>query len=104
MIVVIARLNARPNSVKQLEAELRNLLESTRTEPGAVIYTIQQGLENPLLWNVYEVYRNQEAMDAHMNSPHLRAFLEKVPLLLSTPPHVEVLTLRDAIGFTAIFE
>ncbi len=99
MKVIIASFKALPAHAKAMEAELKCLLQATGHEPGNQVYSIQQDLDDPLRWVVYEVYKDQAATDAHMKSSYLNAFLKKVSGMISEPFKVERLELHGAVGF-----
>ena len=49
---------------------MRLLEEHTRREPGCIHYIAQQSVDEPLRFVLYELYRDQAALDAHRASPH----------------------------------
>ncbi|MEX0682347.1 MAG: putative quinol monooxygenase [Dehalococcoidia bacterium] len=43
-------------------------------EPGALMYTWHRGVKDPLQVLVYEIYRDDEATQAHRSAPYLAEF------------------------------
>lgn len=87
MIVVIATLEAKPEHADEVEANLRVLERHTRTEPGAIGYSVLRRPDNRFI--VFERYADQVAHDAHFAADYLTEFLTRTGMLLVTEPRVE---------------
>lgn len=74
-IIVIARLVAHPQHTDALRAALDTLIAATRQEPGCLRYELNQDLENPAAWVMYEIWQSQAALEAHNQTAHMGAFL-----------------------------
>jgi quinol monooxygenase YgiN len=99
MKVIIASFKVFPQYEKEIVTEMKILLQETKHEPGNQVYSIQQAHDNPLHWIVYEVYKNQDAIDTHMKSSYVQSFLKKIPGMVSEPPRIELLELHESTGF-----
>ena len=59
-----------------LDETVRNYEEMMRLvrekEPGCILYQVHQSQESPTDFMVYEVYRDQAAFDAHINTPYFQ--------------------------------
>lgn len=53
-----------------LEAMLQNASSAVRDEPGCLRFDVVQDQEDPNRIYLYEVYRDEAALDAHRQSPH----------------------------------
>lgn len=69
-------------------------------EPGTLVYAVHTVTENPLQRVFYELYRDQEAFEAHGAAPHTRRYLaERDQYLAATEVHR--LTLQTGKGIAA---
>ena len=69
-------LHAVPGRENELAAQLLALLQPTRAESGCVDYRLHTSAKEPGTFLFYEVFANQAALDAHINTPHFKAFLK----------------------------
>jgi quinol monooxygenase YgiN len=71
MITLNAILTAKPGCAEKLEQALAEIGEYvSRSEPGTVSFYVGRDSENPLRFNTYERFVDQEAMDAHNKSAY----------------------------------
>lgn len=75
-IVLAVHMEAAAGREQELENELRALLGPTRGEPGCLAYELHRDPERPGRFMFYEKFRNQAALDAHLDSPHFRKFVD----------------------------
>ncbi|MBB5372932.1 putative quinol monooxygenase [Acidocella aromatica] len=87
-ISVFATLTAAPGKTDALRAVLTALVAPSRAEPGTLQYTLHEALETPGVFHVYETYKDQAAVDAHMASPHLQKALSEAGPLLGAAPSI----------------
>lgn len=78
----LAFFRARAGASDALGETLSALVTPTRAELACINYDLHRAVEDPLVWFVYENWRSAEGLDAHMRSPHLKAFLAVAPDLL----------------------
>ena len=57
------------------EAALKAVVEGTNTEEGNIYYVSHQDINNPLTYVIIEVWKSQEAIDFHNETPHFKAFV-----------------------------
>lgn len=55
-------------------------------EPGVLLYVLTKHPTEPSTYVWLERYRDAAAFETHMQSPHLKAALEKLPDLVAKPP------------------
>lgn len=72
--------------------------EITAKEPGTLVYATHRPTGEPLARVFYEVYRDDDAFQAHEHAPHVIDFHARKAELLAGPPEVEVLTLGPLKG------
>lgn len=75
MLTIVANIRARVDRVELVKCELIKLLGVTRAEAGCVQYDLHQDNEDPSRFLMFENWESREQWRAHMESPHLRAFL-----------------------------
>lgn len=90
-IHIIARFNARPDAVDALRPLLVAMLEPTRKEAGCLSYVLLNNLADPTDFTFVEEWADQAAIDAHMQTPHLKALVENTAPLLASPLDVRLL-------------
>ncbi len=87
-IHIFATLTAAPGKADALRAALSGLVAPSRQEPGNLQYVLHEALETPGVFYVYETYKDQAAVDAHMQSPHFQATLAEAGPLLGGAPSI----------------
>lgn len=91
-IVLVARMQARPGKEQELRDALPALVAATRQEDGCLTYVPHQGLDDPGLLVMHEVWQSEEHLRAHAASDHLRRFAELAELLTVGGIQIERLT------------
>ena len=85
---VIARITARTDTVADVRALLRDLLEPTRQEPGCRRYTLLHNPRDPTDFTLVEEWADAAALDAHFTTPHLQTALALASSLLAATPDI----------------
>ena len=81
-LTLIARMRAKPGQETRLLVELRRLLAPTRAEAGCIAYDLHQSQSDPALFMFYEIWNCQADLDAHFQTPHLKALAKIIPEML----------------------
>ncbi|WP_029832096.1 putative quinol monooxygenase [Vibrio parahaemolyticus] len=76
MIHLVAEVKAYPDSKNQVSNLLAGLLEPTRQEEGCCQYELYLDEKVEGLFMFQEIWASQEALDKHLQSPHMAMFLE----------------------------
>ncbi|EGR9012530.1 antibiotic biosynthesis monooxygenase [Vibrio parahaemolyticus] len=76
MIHLVAEVKAYPDSKDQVVNLLAGLLEPTRQEEGCCQYELYLDQKVEGLFMFQEIWASQEALDKHLQSPHMAMFLE----------------------------
>ncbi|TOP58993.1 antibiotic biosynthesis monooxygenase [Vibrio parahaemolyticus] len=76
MIHLVAEVKAYPDSKDQVVNLLAGLLEPTRQEESCCQYELYLDEKVEGLFMFQEIWASQEALDKHLQSPHMAAFLE----------------------------
>lgn len=78
MIVVAGHLTINPEHRDAAIEAIRTCVAATRAEEGNVDYRYSADIDDPDRLNLVELWESEEAMNTHMATPHLAAFLEAV--------------------------
>lgn len=80
MLVLAVTWVAKEGKEKQAAELFRRLTTASRKEPGCLGYTVHTHNERPREFFLYEVYKDQAALDAHRAAPHFQQ-IARGPLL-----------------------
>ena len=84
MYCIIVRTELIPgNRERFLAAMLDNARASVRDEPGCLVFDVIEDRETPDCFHLYEIYRDEQALAAHKETPHYRASREVVTPLIA---------------------
>lgn len=85
MYVIAARYLAKDGEEGRVADLLRRMaaLSNSAIEPGCVLYAINQSIENPRAFLLYEQYHDQAGFEAHAQTDHFKELVLNgaVPLL-----------------------
>jgi quinol monooxygenase YgiN len=87
-LTLIVRVKAKPGQEARLLRELKGMLAPTRAEAGCINYELHQSQSDPALFALYENWVSQAALDAHFETPYLKAMFKLVPDLAEGPPEI----------------
>lgn len=90
---VVAHIQARPETIEETKAMLLGLIAPTRQEAGCISYHLHQNNADPADFTFVEEWVSDEALNEHLQTPHLTAALAKIPRLLAGPPDIRRYTL-----------
>lgn len=76
-IMIVATITSTENGESKLKELLNVLVTETRHEKGCKCYDLHVSLTDPTLFVMYEIWENREALNAHQNSSHFKAYKEK---------------------------
>ena len=81
---MIARFQAAPGKNIELRNRLLEMVRLTHQERGFEYYELHVDRENDDTYYFTECWFNQDALDAHMNTPHVTAIVEDSERLTTT--------------------
>jgi quinol monooxygenase YgiN len=81
-VTVLARLRAKKGLESRLRQELHALVAPTLAEAGCLNYDLHESAEEAGLFLFYENWKSQADLDAHFQTPHLRAAVKIMPELV----------------------
>ncbi|WP_127497582.1 putative quinol monooxygenase [Paenibacillus glycanilyticus] len=74
MITIVAILKARPGTERQLRDELLKVAAPSRAEEGCVDYILHNSPEHPEQYVLYENWKDEDALQAHLASSHYQEY------------------------------
>jgi (4S)-4-hydroxy-5-phosphonooxypentane-2,3-dione isomerase len=84
MVAVLVYLRVKTDRLDQFLAETLENARNSRKEPGIVRFDLIQEIEDPSRFALFELYRDQQAIEAHRITAHYTKWREAVPPLLVT--------------------
>jgi quinol monooxygenase YgiN len=71
MIIVTGEVRFADGEIQRLASAFAMNIHATRAEPGCARYAYSVDLADPNLLHVVEEWSDEEAVNAHMNTPHM---------------------------------
>ena len=99
MVLVIGRVQCRPEQREDLVAQLELMQDNSRREDGCLRYGFFAAVEDPLSFIAVEEWADREALDRHFAEPHLREFTGRLLELISTQPEIAIHEVADTKPF-----
>lgn len=90
---VVAHLTAKPDKIEQARAALQTLIDPTRSEEGCIRYELMQNNADPTDFTFVEEWSDDEALDSHLQTEHIKLVVSKADELLAAPPDIRRYTL-----------
>ncbi len=87
-VTVVARIKAKLGKEAQAKQELLKLLSPTRAEAGCINYDMHQSLDPQAHCLFHENWTHQGALNKHLETPHLKNFLNQADRLLAEPVEI----------------
>ena len=89
-LTVVATFQARPGKETELSGALMDLVAPTRKEAGCLNYDLHRSAEDPAKFLFHENWTSKDALDAHLQSPHIKALLPRVDELCVAFPEIKI--------------
>jgi quinol monooxygenase YgiN len=82
-LLVVAQWEARAGEADKVAAILDQFLPEAQSDPGAKLFLIGRGKENPAQFLFYELFRDEAAFKAHQESVYFKIYIadQALPLL-----------------------
>jgi quinol monooxygenase YgiN len=81
-LTVIARLRAKAGQQARLRQQLQGLVAPSRAEAGCLLYDLHESRSDSGLFLFYEIWKSDADLDAHFQTPHIKAIGKLFPELL----------------------
>lgn len=86
MYALVVTIHIKPEHRDEfIAAMLDDARGSVQNEPGCLLFNVVQDEADPNCLHLYEVYRDAEAVQAHMQTPHFQRWLEVTKDWLAEP-------------------
>ena len=70
-LIVAGVIRTPPGNLERLRPHMLAMLAASRAETGRLEYAYAEDVADPGLIRVFEVWRDQAALDAHFQTPHM---------------------------------
>ena len=73
-IVIAGTVRAPPENLAAFRPHMQAMLAASRAEDGCLVYSYAEDVAEPGLIRVFEVWRDQAALEAHFRTDHMAAW------------------------------
>ncbi|WP_159023278.1 putative quinol monooxygenase [Formosa sp. L2A11] len=80
---IIAKISAKAEHTEFVKDALLHLVKASRPDKGCINYNLLQDNTDKNSFVVYENWKDEAALDLHLNTAHFKAFMEKTEGMLS---------------------
>jgi quinol monooxygenase YgiN len=88
---LIVRVQVKEGAGKQFEAAFARAITATRKEKGNLAYDLNHDTQNPSRYLVYERWKDLAALEAHLNSRHIKELFVELPKVTDGAPESQIL-------------
>lgn len=78
MICLTVHLTVKAGREQETADMFRSYVKQVQTEPGSLRFDVLQSRKEPRHFMLYEMYRDDAALDAHRRTPHFLDYTPKV--------------------------
>lgn len=89
-IVVVGSFRAEEGREAEAQEAFEALVAPTHAEDGCILYALHRGTDDPRRLAFVERWSSREQLDAHLESPHIAAVLERVEELFGDSADIVV--------------
>jgi quinol monooxygenase YgiN len=82
---IIAVIKAKAGKESETKQALQSIVGPTRAEAGCIDFDLYQSTDDHTTFMFYENWTSREALNDHMQTPHIKAFGLKAGDLLAEP-------------------
>jgi len=86
VVVLHVSVSAKPEHAEELLAAAIENATASNQEPGCLRFDVIRDRDDAARFYFYEVYRDDEALAAHRQTAHFKAYYDKVQTWLAAPP------------------
>lgn len=83
MLIVFAKATVKDGAAGKFTAAAENVVKKTREEAGNISYTLLTDSYDECKFTVLEEWESKDALDAHMQTDHFKAFVADIQNLLA---------------------
>ena len=89
MYFVCVRLEVAPDRLERFAELVKFNAANSRKEPGCLRFDVLRSVDQPLLFRLHEIYRDETGFLAHQKTAHYARWREEIAGLLSSPRQSE---------------
>ena len=78
-LIVAGTVRVPPENIDRFRPHMLAMMTATRAEDGCIDYAYAQDVGDPGLIRVFEIWRDQAALEAHFKAPHMGAWRAQWP-------------------------
>ena len=86
--VVTVTMKGKPEAQRRLKEIAIGLTAASRAEEGCLAYRWQQASDDPNVFLLYMIWRDEASFDRHVRSPHVKEFDDHLGGALLSEPYV----------------
>lgn len=92
-VTIVAKIKAKPGRQGELKEVLLSLIAPTRAEKGCICYSLHQDSNEDSVFMFYEKWASKEALDEHLQTPHLKGLVARADELFAEPLQINFYTM-----------
>ena len=96
MVLVIARFRPREDRLEGFLSLLREVQAASRADDGCLAYGYYAEVADPLAYVAVEEWRDMEALQAHLRTPHVAKLIAGLPEFASAPLEIAAHTVASS--------
>jgi quinol monooxygenase YgiN len=90
VIIVTGSVRARPEALDEVLALSLEHVHRSRAEPGCILHSVHQDVEDPLTVVFLEHWEDREKLETHFSVPASGEFVVAVTALAAEPPVINI--------------
>ncbi len=89
VIIIHAEIKVKPDVRKEFLNQAAQLVEASQSEPGNISYRLMEEASAPNTFMMIEAWKDEEAVRAHNQAEHFKAFGNAAAEMLEAPLNVK---------------
>jgi quinol monooxygenase YgiN len=102
MIVVVGRVTSDGEKRDELIRVAQAVAQASRTEEGCLSYRFYEDTELPNEFVFVEEWADQQALERHFATDHIRVFMQAIPGTVTTAPDVKFHTIASTADLAEV--
>lgn len=78
-VIIAGTVRVPPKNLERFKPHMQAMLTASRAEDGCLEYSYAVDVAEPGLIRIFEAWRDQAAIDAHFQTPHMAAWRSRWP-------------------------
>jgi len=89
MIIIAGTITINPDRRQEAIQAALQMAEATQAERGCLAYQFYADLQEPNTFFIFEEWETEEALAAHFQSEHMKAFQAQLPQFVAGQPQIK---------------